>query len=37
VEELLRTMPGRWAFEQDQPDIFSWLGRASAVIRMWDP
>jgi hypothetical protein len=35
VEDLLRTMPER--FELNTPDIFSWLGRASAVIKIWDP
>jgi hypothetical protein len=35
VEDLLRTMPGR--LDCQTPDIFSWIGRASAVIRMWDP
>lgn len=35
LEDILRTMPGR--LDLDRPDIFSWVGRALAVIRMWDP
>jgi hypothetical protein len=35
VEDILRTMPER--FDLDKPDIFSWLGRASAVIKRWAP
>jgi hypothetical protein len=34
VENIIRTMPER--FDLDEPDIFSWLGRARAVIRKWD-
>jgi len=35
VEDVLRTMPER--LDLETPDIFSWIGRASAVIKMWDP
>lgn len=34
VEDLLRTMPER--LDLNTPDIFSWLGRGSAVLRLWD-
>jgi hypothetical protein len=35
VEDLIRTMPER--FDLNTADIFSWLGRASAVIKLWNP
>jgi len=37
VEDVLRTMPPREALSPDVPEISSWLGRASAVMAMWDP
>ena len=38
VEDLLRTSPPQSAFmEQENDEILSWLGRAAAVLKEWDP
>lgn len=34
LEDILRTMPER--LDLDTPDIFSWLGRGSAALKLWD-
>jgi hypothetical protein len=36
VEELLRTMPARDAFETRSEETNAWIGRSAAVIRRWD-
>jgi hypothetical protein len=36
IDELIRTMPPGTSLYQEGADNFSWLGRASAVIRAWD-
>ena len=36
VENLLRTMPPGETFGNDTPERFSWLGRASIVLSMWN-
>jgi len=36
IEDILRTMPSRNTMHNDTPEVLSWLGRASAAIRMWD-
>lgn len=37
VEDVLRTMPPRETFGNHTPEHFSWLGRAQAVVRLWNP
>ena len=37
IEDVIRTMPSRETIHQDSPEILSWMGRASAVIHVWDP
>lgn len=38
AEDLLRTSPPQSAFmEQENDEILSWLGRAAAVLKEWDP
>ena len=37
IEDLLRTMPPRATIRHETPENLSWLGRASAVMHLWDP
>ena len=37
VEDVLRTMPPRETFGNHTLEHFSWLGRAQAVVRLWNP
>ena len=36
VEDLLRTMPPRATIRHELPENFTWLGRAAALVSMWD-
>jgi hypothetical protein len=36
VEDLLRTMPPRETIRHELPENFAWLGRASALVSMWN-
>jgi len=35
-DDLLRSMPPRGTFHQESPEIDDWLGRALALVSMWD-
>jgi len=37
IEDVIRTMPPRATMRHETPENLSWLGRASAVIHLWDP
>jgi hypothetical protein len=37
IEDLIRTMPPRATIRHETPENLSWLGRASAVMHLWDP
>ena len=37
VEDVIRSMPPRATIRHETPENLSWLGRASAVIHLWDP
>lgn len=37
VEDVLRTMPPRESLGNETPENYAWLGRAQAVIQLWDP
>ena len=37
LEDLLRTMPPRETLRHETPDNLSWLGRAAAILKEWDP
>ena len=37
IEDVIRTMPPRETIRHETPENLSWLGRASAVIHLWDP
>lgn len=37
IEDIIRTMPPRETIYHETPENFSWLGRASAAIHLWDP
>lgn len=37
IEDVIRTMPPRTTIRHETPDNLSWLGRASAVMHLWDP
>lgn len=37
MEDLLRTMPTKQDFAQATAESLAWLGRASAVVEMWNP
>jgi hypothetical protein len=37
IEDVIRTMPPRATIRHETPENLSWLGRASAVIHLWDP
>jgi hypothetical protein len=37
IEDVIRTMPPRQEIHNLNPEVFSWWGRASAVINLWDP
>lgn len=37
VEDLLRSMPPRETIRRELRENFSWLGRAAAIVSMWDP
>lgn len=37
IEDVIRSMPLRATIRHETPGNLSWLGRASAVIHLWDP
>ncbi len=37
VEDVIRTMPPRATIRHETEENLSWLGRASAVVALWDP
>jgi len=37
IEDVIRTMPPRATIRHETSENLSWLGRASAVIHLWDP
>lgn len=37
VEDVLRTMPPRESLANETPENYAWLGRAQAVVYLWDP
>lgn len=36
IEDVIRTMPPRATIRHETPENLSWLGRASAVMHLWD-
>ena len=36
IEDVIRTMPSRATIRHETPENLSWLGRASAVMHLWD-
>jgi hypothetical protein len=36
IEDVLRTLPRREVLRQDVPEAWSWLGRATAAVTLWD-
>jgi len=37
VDDVIRAMPPRATIRHELPENFAWFGRASAVVKMWDP
>lgn len=37
VEDVLRTMPARESLGNETSETYAWLGRAQAVVQLWDP
>src|SRR6478672_11321295 len=37
VDDLLRSMPDRGAMSHNLPENHEWLGRAAALVSMWNP
>lgn len=37
VDDLLRTMPSRTTIRNSSPENEAWLGRAIALVRLWNP